>query len=61
MNTEIALALMLVEVEAENFLKRFQHYVNQDDADLPDCSGLEQSLKALKEARRKHNNNQRKK
>lgn len=53
MNVEIALGLMLVETEAELFVKRYKRYVDRDDIDLPDISDLERSLEQVKEARRK--------
>jgi hypothetical protein len=53
MNVEIALAMMLVETEAELFVKRYKRYVDRDDIDLPDCSDLERALNQVKEARRK--------
>jgi hypothetical protein len=53
MNVEIALAMMLVETEAELFVKRYKRYVDRDDIDLPDCSDLERALEKVKEARRK--------
>jgi hypothetical protein len=52
MNVKIALAMMLVETEAELFVKRYKRYVDRVDIDLPDISDLERSLEKVREERR---------